>query len=133
LTEVQGSGGCVLTLVGPANCSQPSFAQGFVEFAWSTNTTECEGPHRFIMLGHPPSEANSVAFSLPSTNGNESGISGYASTYSMVRNSGGYVRLHEADRTGLTTSTGQYHWFVAGFYDLANGGSRSESRVFIRR
>ncbi|MBL8956222.1 MAG: hypothetical protein JNK82_35950 [Myxococcaceae bacterium] len=134
VTELQGSGGCVLQLVGPPNCAQLDFdAQGFVELAWTTNTTFCEGPHRFLIGGHPAdtwfTADNGVLWSLSSTNGSERSV-GTASSYAMTRNIGGYVRLRKADLAGITTTTGQYHWFVAGFYDVDNGGSRSASRTF---
>lgn len=136
VTEVRGSGGCVISLVGPSNCDAVSFAQGFVEFAWTTNGTFCEGPHRFFIGGHPASTwepDNALLFSLTSTDGNERSIEGMSSTYSMVRNIGGYVHLRQSDLAVLSTTTGQYHWLVAGFYDVSAGGSRSESRVFTIR
>jgi hypothetical protein len=45
VAEVQGAGGCVLTIVSPANCETVDFGAGVVELAYTTNTTFCEGPH----------------------------------------------------------------------------------------
>lgn len=136
VTEVQGSGGCVLQLTGPMNCAEIDFGPtGWVEFSWTTNTTFCEGPHQFLIGGHPvdtwTTSNNGLLWSLTSTNGNEYQVgTGLYSTYAMVRNIGGYVHLRREDLLGITTTTGQYHWMVAGFYDISNGGSRSASRTF---
>jgi hypothetical protein len=130
IQRVWGSGGCQLTLVAPTNCATASFSP-FLELAWSTNGTLCEGPHRFFLIGHPPSEANSVQYTLGTTNGSEFSFGQNGSTYAMTPNLGGYVRLVRADLSDVTSSNGQYHWAVGGFFNLAEGGSISESRTFF--
>ncbi len=136
VTELRGSGGCVLQLIGPANCAQIDFRTlGYVEFAWTTNSTFCEGPHRFLIGGHPSdtwvTANNGVLWRLTSTSGGEWSVgTGLLSTYAMTRNIGGYVHLRREDLAGITTTTGQYHWMVADYYDVNNGGSRTASRTF---
>ncbi|MBL9039131.1 MAG: hypothetical protein JNG84_11485 [Archangium sp.] len=138
LDLVDGSGGCRLRIVGPANCTTLSFSAGFVELAWTTEGTFCEGPHRVFIAGHPASTwegGNAIVQELTSTNGSENSVPGSTtSTYAMTRNIGGYVHLTLADlrliTSNLTSTTGQYHWGVAGFYDIDNGGSRAASRTF---
>jgi hypothetical protein len=66
VTEVNGSGGCVLTLVSPANCATVNFGAGVVELAYTTNFTFCEGPHHLFLLGNPPSTWNTNAMDIGS-------------------------------------------------------------------
>jgi hypothetical protein len=49
VTEVNGSGGCVLTLVSPANCATVNFGAGVVELAYTTNGRQLRA-HRFERL-----------------------------------------------------------------------------------
>ena len=132
-----GSGGCRLVLVSPANCEAVDFSRlGYVEFAWSTETTFCEGPHKFFLAGHPSAtwEAdNGFLIDLASTDGSFVALGDRGSQYAMTRNIGGVVRLVEADLEGITTTTGQYHWTVAGFFALENGGSVAGSGTFTVR
>lgn len=136
LQQVVGSGGCQITLVGPDNCAKLDFSAGTVEFAWSTNGTFCEGPHRFFLGGHPSStwqQDNGFVVDIGSTGGDLKAIGSNGSSYAMTRNIGGLVRLSKADLAGITTTTGQYHWGVTGFYDVNNGGSSSGTRTFLVR
>lgn len=138
VTEVRGSGGCILTIVSPANCQTVNFTPGYIELAWSTlgpnGFTFCEGPHHAVLLGHPPStwaQDNGIDVQLTSTNGNWSALGPNGSQYTMTRDNGGIVRLVQADLAGITTTTGQYHFTVTGFYDINNGGSRAASITFV--
>jgi hypothetical protein len=139
ITRVAGSGGCVLDIVSPADCAELDFdTEGFVTFAWTTNQTFCEGPHRFFLLGHPPStwfaqpNGNGLELTINSTGGAEHTVGSAGSAYAMTRNIGGTLRLMKADllASGITTTTGQYHWAVTGFYSVNNGGSTTGSRTF---
>lgn len=132
--EVRGTGGCVLTIVSPVNCATADFSAGFVELAYTTNTTFCEGPHHLFLLGHPASTwegGNGMDISLTSTDGSFVPIGENGSSYAMTRNLGGVLRLARADLAPLTSTNGQYHFAVTGFYDLSNGGSRSASHTFV--
>lgn len=134
VTEVQGAGGCVLTIVSPTNCETVDFSAGFVELAYTTNTTFCEGPHHLFLLGHPPSSweaGNGMDITLSSTDGAFVSIGENGSSYAMTRNIGGVLRLARADLAPLMSPNGQFHFAVTGFYDLSNGGSRSASRTFV--
>lgn len=134
VTEVQGTGGCVLTIVSPANCATADFSAGFVELAYTTNTTFCEGPHHLFLLGHPPATweaGNGMDITLTSTDGSFVPIGENGSSYAMTRNIGGVLRLARADLAPLMSPNGQYHFAVTGFYDLSNGGSRSASHTFV--
>lgn len=139
LQRVAGSGGCRLDFVSPANCAALDFAtQGYVEFAWSTGGTFCEGDHVFYLFGHPPStwvtatSTNGIEIRIPTTDGNVVALGSNGSTCAMTRNVGGFLRLVRADleAAGLTTTTGQYHWAVQGYWDLNNGGSTTGSATF---
>lgn len=120
LAAAQPTGGCRMSLTSPANCTEIDFGPlGYVEFAWSTSTTFCEGPHHFQIGGDPPStwtSGNYFDWSLSS---------GTHSDYWMERNIGGWVRVTRADLARLTSVNGQYYWGIASFY-----GSTSEVRVF---
>jgi hypothetical protein len=137
IAEQFGSGGCRLYLVSPQNCEAIDFsATGYVEFAWSTDGSFCEGPHKFFLAGHPEStwaSDNGFIVELSSTDGNFTSLGNLGSEYAMTRNLGGVVRLVEGDLQGITTTTGQYHWTVAGFYALDNGGSIAASGTFTVR
>jgi hypothetical protein len=133
VTEVNGSGGCVLTLVSPANCATVNFGAGVVELAYTTNFTFCEGPHHLFLLGNPPStwNTNAMDIELTSTGGNFVPIGSNGSSDSMTRDNGGVLRLVRADLAPLQSPNGQYHFTVTGFYALNNGGSRAGSRTFF--
>lgn len=136
--EVRGSGGCILTVVAPANCQTLNFSAGYIELAWSTlgpnGFTFCEGPHHAVLLGHPPStwaQNNGIDVELTSTAGNWSALGPNGSQYTMTRDNGGIIRVVQADLAGIQTPNGQYHFTVTGFYDLNNGGSRAGSITFV--
>lgn len=134
VAEVRGSGGCVLTIVSPTNCATADFSAGFVELAYTTSTTFCEGPHHLFLLGHPSSTweaGNGMDITLSSTDGAFVSIGENGSSYAMTRNIGGVLRLARADLAPLMSPNGQFHFAVTGFYDLSNGGSRSASRTFV--
>lgn len=134
VSEIRGSGGCVLSIVSPANCETVDFSAGFIELAYTTDTTFCEGPHHLYLLGHPASTweaGNGMDITLSSTDGSFVPIGSNGSSYSMIRNIGGVLRLARADLAPLTSSNGQFHFAVTGFYDIDNGGSRSASRTFV--
>ena len=116
------SGGCTLSLVAPLNCATVSFANGFVELAWSTSTTFCEGPHKLYVGGSPVSSwtaGNVLEYSL---------TSGTYTNYAMTRNIGGYFHITEQELAQLSAVNGQYYFRVASFYD-----SVSEVNTFIVR
>ena len=136
IAHVDGSGGCTLRMVSPAPCSTVNFnTLGYVEFAWTTNTTFCEGPHHFLIGGNPPSSwnpptNNGISWSLTSTDGTVAAMGTNGSTYAMTRNLGGLVHLVRADLAGVTSDNGQFHVIVRDFYDVTNGGSLSDSVTF---
>lgn len=120
--EQNASGGCTINLVTPMNCQTTNFANGFIQLAWTTNQTFCEGPHKLYVAGSPVSSWNSgnvLEWSL---------TSGTYSNYAMTRNIGGYFNLTQADLARLTAVNGQYYFRVASFYD-----SESEIGTFIVR
>lgn len=134
VAEIRGSGGCVLTIVSPTNCATADFSAGVIELAYTTNTTFCEGPHHLFLLGHPASTwegGNGMDITLTSTDGSFVPIGSNGSSYAMTRNIGGVLRLAQADLAPLTSTNGQFHFAVTGFYDVSNGGSRSASRTFV--
>lgn len=116
------TGGCTLSLVAPANCAEVNFGGGFIELAWSTSTTFCEGPHKLYVAGSPVSSwstGNALEFSL---------TSGTYTNYAMTRNIGGYFHLTQANLAQLTAVNGQYYFRVASYAD-----SLSEVSTFIVR
>ncbi|MDP3236127.1 MAG: hypothetical protein Q8N26_25285 [Myxococcales bacterium] len=118
------TGGCTLSLVGPTNCETVTMENGFIQLAWSTSQTFCEGPHKLYVAGSPVSSwsgmpPNALEFSL---------TSGTYSNYAMTRNIGGYFLLTQQDLAGLSAVNGQYYFRVASFHD-----SLSELNTFIVR
>lgn len=118
------TGGCTLSLTAPANCDTVSLAGGFIELAWSTSQTFCEGPHKLYVAGSPVSTwssfpANALEFSL---------TSGTYTNYAMTPNIGGYFLLTQQDLARLSAVNGQYYFRVASFHD-----SLSELNTFIVR
>ncbi|MBL8924271.1 MAG: hypothetical protein JNJ54_35815 [Myxococcaceae bacterium] len=115
------TGGCSLNLVTPTNCQVVSLSNGFIELAWTTNTTFCEGPHRLYVGGSPTSTwpANVLEFSL---------TSGQYSNYAMTRNIGGYYLITAQELAQLQAVNGQYYFRVESF-----SGSASEVSTFIVR
>lgn len=111
------TGGCNIDVVTPV-CAVADLRNGAsFELDWTTNQTFCEGPHKIQISGDPPSNANSVFFSIAST------YSG--SDASMTRNIGGFMKITSKDIATITSSSGIYYWGVASFY-----GSSSEGRAF---
>lgn len=110
-----------MNLVAPTNCQVVSLANGFIELAWTTNTTFCEGPHRLYVGGSPTSTwpMNVLEFSL---------TSGQYSNYAMTRNIGGYYLITASELAQLQAVNGQYYFRVESFH-----GSASEVNTFIVR
>ena len=126
-----GTGTCPTTPIVPANhtsgcnidtttpvCAvwdqktSPTF-----ELDWTTNQTFCEGPHTVQISGDPPSNTNSVTYSITSTySGGDA---------AMTRNIGGYMKIAAKDIATLTSASGIYYYGVGSF-----GGSTSEGRAF---
>ncbi len=111
------TGGCNIDVVNPV-CEVADLRNGAsYELDWTTHQSFCEGPHKIQISGDPPSNANSVFFSISSTySGNDA---------SMTRNIGGFMKITAKDLAPITSTSGVYYWGVAGFY-----GSSSEARAF---
>lgn len=111
------TGGCNIDTTTPVCAVADLRNGGTFELDWTTNQTFCEGPHKIQISGDPPSNANSVIFSIASTyTGGDA---------SMTRNIGGYKKITAQDIASLTSASGIYYYGVASFY-----GSSSEGRAF---
>jgi hypothetical protein len=112
-------GGCAIRLVTPARCEEIDLTGGQTyEFAWTTDTTECETPYELDLAGNPLSDENVVSWSL-SENPDEG----------ITRTGGGVYRVGAQDLAPLSTDSGIYHWVVLGYY-----GSHPDSQTFrVRR
>ena len=111
------TGGCAIDVVNPPCAAADLRNGGSFELDWTTNQTFCEGPHKIQISGDPPSNANSVFFSITST------YSG--SDAAMTRNIGGFMKITAKDIATISSTSGIYYWGVASFY-----GSSSEGRAF---
>jgi len=110
------SGGCQIRLVEPAKCEEIDLTGGKTYwFGWSTDTTFCETPFKLILMGNPPSDQNSVYWSLSAS----------GSGRQIAQNTGGIHQISAADLQSLTSDNGIYHWVVVGWY-----GSHPASRTF---
>ncbi len=111
------TGGCNIDTTSPVCAVADLRNGGSFELDWTTNQTFCEGPHKVQISGDPPSDANSVIYSITSTyTGNDA---------AMTRNIGGYMKITAKDIATLTSTSGIYYYGVGSF-----GGSTSEGRAF---
>ncbi len=111
------TGGCDIDTTSPVCAVADLRNGGSFELDWTTHQTFCEGPHTILVTGDPPSDANSVTFSITSSySGNDA---------SMTRNIGGFMKITAKDIAPLTSTTGVYYYGVGSF-----GGSKSEGRAF---
>lgn len=114
------TGGCNISLAQPAACQVVDLTGGKTySFEWTTNTTMCETPFYLVIAGNPPSDANSLTWSL--SDGSNDGLIG--------KNTGGVWSISASSIAKLTSDNGIFHWGVSGYY-----GSHPDSRaIYIKR
>lgn len=132
---VNGTGGCRLAIVAPENCTSMAADYDYFDIEYTTSTTFCESPHHVYIIGNNSANPPIWNIQINETGGNWVALTGNGSGYSVVRNSGGILRLAKPDfdaiRQQLPSANGQYHFFIGGYYSLDNGGSISQSRSLL--
>jgi len=103
-------GGCRIRLVSPTPCSNVDLSDGkTVEFAWTTDGTNCETPYKAFLAGNPVTK-------------NEDGTLNNVLEYRIearageVSRTGGVVRVGAGAFEGLTSTDGTFEWMIESFH-----------------